>query len=103
MAVAVVTGAGSGIGAATARALAARGDDVVCADIVKEAAEETARDVSNALAVHVDVSDAASCDAMIAAAIDRFARSMASRRARASRSTARATSSTRRTSSASST
>ena len=33
MAVAIITGAGSGIGAATARALSDRGDHVVCADV----------------------------------------------------------------------
>jgi NAD(P)-dependent dehydrogenase (short-subunit alcohol dehydrogenase family) len=38
----VVTGAGSGIGAATAAAFAARGVTVVCADIDGEAAEKTA-------------------------------------------------------------
>src|SRR4051794_7915340 len=38
----VVTGAGSGIGRATAAAFGARGATVVCADIDLEAAEKTA-------------------------------------------------------------
>src|SRR2546423_14159107 len=38
----VVTGAGSGIGRATAAAFAARGATVVCADLDLEAAEKTA-------------------------------------------------------------
>ncbi len=72
MAVAIVTGAGSGIGAATARALAARGDSVVCADIVKEAAEATASGLSRASAIRVDVSDARSCDEMVDHAVRHF-------------------------------
>lgn len=40
---AVVTGAGSGIGRAFALELAARGGDVVCADIDKDRAEQTAQ------------------------------------------------------------
>src|SRR6266581_2791058 len=72
MGVVIVTGAGSGIGAATARALAARGDHVVCADIIREAAENTAQPLPGAIAVRVDVSDATSCDEMVALAADRF-------------------------------
>jgi NAD(P)-dependent dehydrogenase (short-subunit alcohol dehydrogenase family) len=70
--VAIVTGAGSGIGAATARALATRGDSVVCADVVEDAAKATAAQLSSAIAVRVDVSDAKSCDEMVAAAIGKF-------------------------------
>jgi NAD(P)-dependent dehydrogenase (short-subunit alcohol dehydrogenase family) len=72
MAVAIVTGAGSGIGAATARALAARGDHVVCADIAQDAAEKTAQGLSGAIAVRVDVSDARSCDEMVEQAVKHF-------------------------------
>ena len=72
MGVAIVTGAGSGIGAATARAMAARGDSVVCADVVEDAARATASKLKNAIAVRVDVSDGASCEAMVKSAIDAF-------------------------------
>ena len=72
MGVAIVTGAGSGIGAATARALAARGDSVVCADVIEEAARSTASSLKNAVAVRVDVSDGGSCEAMVRTAIDAF-------------------------------
>jgi len=72
MAVAIVTGAGSGIGAATARALSARGDSVVCADIALETAEKTAQGLPGAIAARVDVSDARSCAEMVALAVERF-------------------------------
>ena len=72
MAVAIVTGAGSGIGAATARALTARGDQVVCADIATDAAERTATSLAGAIAVGVDVSDARSCEEMVELAVSRF-------------------------------
>ena len=65
MTVTIVTGAGSGIGAATARELARRGDHVVCADVRLDAAQQTARDWNGALAVEVDVTSAASCDHMV--------------------------------------
>lgn len=72
MAVAIVTGAGSGIGAATAIALSDRGDHVVCADVVLDAAKRTAKTLREAIAVEVDVSSAASCDHMVEVALKRF-------------------------------
>ncbi len=72
MTVAIVTGAGSGIGAATARVLSDRGDHVVCADVKLDAAKQTAAQLSGALAVEVDVSDARSCDSMVEQAVQRF-------------------------------
>jgi NAD(P)-dependent dehydrogenase (short-subunit alcohol dehydrogenase family) len=72
MAVAIITGAGSGIGAATALTLSDRGDDVVCADVVLEGAQRTAGGLRSALAVEVDVSNATSCDQMVDAALKRF-------------------------------
>ncbi|HUZ87661.1 MAG TPA: SDR family NAD(P)-dependent oxidoreductase [Candidatus Baltobacterales bacterium] len=74
MAVAIVTGAGSGIGAATAKALSARGDQVVCADVVQEAAERTAMSLKSAIAVRVDVSSGSSCDQMVVEALQSFGR-----------------------------
>lgn len=72
MPVAVVTGAASGIGAATARILAQRGHDVLCADIAFEAAGRVAGQLPRAAAVAVDVSSAGSCDNMIREAVRAF-------------------------------
>ena len=72
MAVAIVTGAGSGIGAATAKALSGRGDQVVCADVKLDAAKRTAGDLPNAIAVEVDVSNAESSDRMVEEAVRAF-------------------------------
>ncbi|MCA2227130.1 SDR family oxidoreductase [Nonomuraea aurantiaca] len=60
----VITGAGSGIGRATARAFAAHGAEVVCADLDREAAARTADGIAKDLggtahAVRVDVADPA--------------------------------------------
>ena len=74
---AVVTGAGSGIGRATAALLGERGADVVVADIDGDAAEETAAaiddgDGGTATAIEVDVTDAAAVQAMVEHAVDTF-------------------------------
>jgi len=72
MAVSVVTGAGSGIGAAAAVELAARGDAVVCIDLDREAAEQTASELHNAIAVGADVTDEDQVVAAVAAGVQRF-------------------------------
>ena len=66
MTVAVVTGAGSGIGRAVAIALGARGDTVVCADLdERSAAETTSAAGPSAASCRVDVTDASACDELI--------------------------------------
>ena len=78
MKVALVTGAGSGIGRAVAEALALDGYAVVLAGRRAEALEATARAVTvaggSALAVPTDVSDPASVRALFARAHDEFGR-----------------------------
>lgn len=64
---AVVTGAASGLGAATARALAGAGAKVALLDLNVEAAAATARDIGG-LALACDVADAGSAEAAIARA-----------------------------------
>ncbi|MFE4175882.1 SDR family NAD(P)-dependent oxidoreductase [Streptomyces sp. NPDC056909] len=70
--VAVVTGAASGIGAATARRLAAEGAAVILADIAKERGEAVAADIraagGRAAFVPADVSDEGDWDRIVAAA-----------------------------------
>lgn len=64
--VAIVTGAGSGIGEALSRALAARGDTVIVSDIDGAAAERVAGDIGQrATAAKVDVRDAAAVQALV--------------------------------------
>lgn len=74
--VAVVTGAGSGLGAGFARALAQAGADVVVAARRRELLDEVATSVTalgrNALVVPTDVTDPEQCDALAAAAITEF-------------------------------
>jgi NAD(P)-dependent dehydrogenase (short-subunit alcohol dehydrogenase family) len=68
--VAIVTGAGSGLGRATAIQLAAEGAAVACLDIVSDAVEKTAAEIadegdSKARAYTADVSDPASVRAAV--------------------------------------
>jgi NAD(P)-dependent dehydrogenase (short-subunit alcohol dehydrogenase family) len=76
--VAIVTGASSGIGAATARLLASRGASVVLAARREEAmaalAEEIASAGGMASFVRTDVGDAADVDGMVAHAVETFGR-----------------------------
>jgi NAD(P)-dependent dehydrogenase (short-subunit alcohol dehydrogenase family) len=66
--VALVTGAGSGLGRATARQLAAEGASVACLDIVADAVEKTVADIgSSARAYEVDVSNPDSVRPAVAA------------------------------------
>lgn len=62
----VVTGAGSGIGRAMARAFAAEGARVVAADVDRATAVETADRVANVVPARVDVREAASVASLIA-------------------------------------
>jgi 3-oxoacyl-[acyl-carrier protein] reductase len=74
--VAIVTGAGQGIGEAYARALAAAGAAVVVADINADAGELVAKDIAaaggQAAFARTDVSDPDSAVAMAALAVERF-------------------------------
>jgi NAD(P)-dependent dehydrogenase (short-subunit alcohol dehydrogenase family) len=64
---ALVTGGGSGLGAATARMLAAAGAKVAILDVNTKAAAEVAIDI-NGIAIACDVADSASTEAAIAKA-----------------------------------
>jgi NAD(P)-dependent dehydrogenase (short-subunit alcohol dehydrogenase family) len=74
--VAIVTGAGHGIGSATALALADAGADVACIDINEQAARDTCAGVGGlgrkSLYMKTDVGDLASIDAMVSRVIATF-------------------------------
>ncbi len=73
--VALVTGAASGIGLATAKKLAAEGACVVIADLSLEKAQAAAADIGSldvAVGVQVDVSDAAAVQAAVDATVLAF-------------------------------
>lgn len=76
--VAIVTGAAGGIGAATAKILAARGAAVVVADYDQASGEATAAaiaaDGGEATFERVDVSDEQQIDALVAATVQRYGR-----------------------------
>lgn len=69
---ALVTGAASGIGRATALRLAAEGASVFCCDVAESGAAETARTITNeggrAGSGHVDVSRLEACEAIVESA-----------------------------------
>ena len=71
--VALITGAGSGIGQASARIFAREGAKVVCVDVKGDAAEATAREVGGR-AFAADVSKAKDAEAMVAFAEEAYGR-----------------------------
>jgi len=76
--VALVTGAGSGIGRATAMRFGAEGAQVACADAASDAAAETAQSIEarggEAIALAVDVTDEAACTRAVEQTLARFGR-----------------------------
>src|SRR5579884_2655186 len=76
--VALVTGAGSGLGEAAARAFAGAGCAVACCDIDQQAAERVAREIAGAdvesVAIRCDVSDEGSVARAVSTTVERFGR-----------------------------
>ena len=74
--IALITGAGSGMGRAASLLFAKEGARIACADIDEKGAQETARmieaDGGKAFAVRSDVSKSADAEAMVAATLEKF-------------------------------
>ena len=70
--VALITGAGSGIGRQTALLFSREGAAVVAVDVNEQAAQETVGMIKNAIAVKADVSKAADAENMVAQAEKKF-------------------------------
>lgn len=70
--VALITGAGSGIGRQTALLFSREGAAVVAVDVNEKAAQETVGMIKNAIAVKADVSKAADAENMVAQAEKKF-------------------------------
>jgi NAD(P)-dependent dehydrogenase (short-subunit alcohol dehydrogenase family) len=71
--VAVITGAGSGIGLATARRFAAEGATVICADVSEDAGDKAAKEIGGHF-VRVDVGDEDSVRELFDGTAERFGR-----------------------------
>ena len=70
--VALITGAGSGIGQQTAILFAREGASVVVVDVNEKAAKDVSSSIKNSIAVRADVSKAADCERMVAEAEKKF-------------------------------
>ena len=71
--VAFITGAGQGLGRATAARLAALGTKVICVDLSQDHASAVAKEIgSNAIAFSGDVSDEDQMKAAVALAMEKF-------------------------------
>ena len=70
--VALITGAGAGIGRETALLFSAEGAAVVCVDVNEQAARETSSLIKNSAAIRADVSKAQDCERMVAQAEKAF-------------------------------
>lgn len=72
--VAVVTGAGQGLGEAIARRLAGEGCKVVVANLLGDTAEKVAASLPDAMPFTVDITDESQVAALTAATVERFGR-----------------------------